>query len=78
MTMAEQKPGMADHGPGAAHEAGHSHGAAHGTAYGAASHPHGTMDTTAQEKTFAAFIRMAMRAAVVIVGVLIFMALANA
>lgn len=43
-----------------------------------AEHKHGSMDTKDQEKTFAGFIRMATWGIVISVGVLIFMALANA
>jgi Ni,Fe-hydrogenase I cytochrome b subunit len=43
-----------------------------------AEHKHGSMDTTAQEKTFAGFIRMVTWGAVISIAILIFMALANA
>ncbi|MFN4128707.1 MAG: aa3-type cytochrome c oxidase subunit IV [Paracoccaceae bacterium] len=43
-----------------------------------AEHKHGSMDTNAQEKTFAGFVRMVTWAAGIIIAVLIFMALANA
>jgi hypothetical protein len=42
-----------------------------------AKHKHGTMDTTAQEKTFAGFIKAAIWVAAVSIGILIFMALVN-
>jgi hypothetical protein len=41
-------------------------------------HKQGSMDIKAQEKTFAGFMRMVTWSSVVIVGILIFMALANA
>lgn len=41
-------------------------------------HKHGSMDIRSHEKTFAGFIRMASWGAAISVGVLIFMALANA
>ena len=40
-------------------------------------HKHGSMNTDVQEKTFAGFIRMVTRGAVICMGILIFMALAN-
>jgi hypothetical protein len=40
-------------------------------------HKHGTMDTRAQEKTFAGFIRMTTWAIGISIVVLIFLALAN-
>lgn len=43
-----------------------------------AEHKHGSMDTRTQEKTFAGFLRIATWAALISIGVLIFMALANA
>ena len=43
-----------------------------------AEHKHGSMDIRVQEKTFAGFIRMSMWVAGVAVGILVFMALANA
>ena len=43
-----------------------------------AEHEHGKMDTTEQEKTFAGFIRLVTWGAVASIGVLIFLALANA
>ena len=43
-----------------------------------AEHKHGSMDIKVQEKTFAGFIRMVTWGAVISIGVLIFMALANA
>ena len=43
-----------------------------------AEHKHGSMDTRAQEKAFAGFIRLSTWGAVISIGVLIFMALANA
>ena len=43
-----------------------------------AEHKHGSMDTKAQEKTFAGFIRMVTWGIVLSIGILIFMALANA
>ena len=43
-----------------------------------AEHKHGEMDISTQEKTFDAFMSMSTKAAIVIVLVLIFMALAGA
>lgn len=43
-----------------------------------AEYKHGSMDTKAQEKTFAGFMRMVSWGGVIIVAILIFMALANA
>lgn len=43
-----------------------------------AEHKHGSMDTTAHEKTFAGFIRMVTWGACISIGILIFMALVNA
>lgn len=43
-----------------------------------AEHKHGSMDTRAQEKTFAGFVKMSMWGAGISIAVLIFMALANA
>lgn len=43
-----------------------------------AEHKHGSMDIKAQEKTFAGFIRMVTWGIVLSIGILIFMALANA
>jgi len=43
-----------------------------------AEHKHGSMDTKTQEKTFAGFLRMVTWGIVISIGVLIFMALANA
>ncbi len=43
-----------------------------------AEHKHGEMDISVQEKTFAGFMSMSAKAAVVIIAVLIFMALVNA
>jgi Ni,Fe-hydrogenase I cytochrome b subunit len=42
-----------------------------------AEHKHGSMDTKEQEKTFDGFIRLVTWGAVITIGVLIFMALAN-
>lgn len=42
-----------------------------------AGHEHGRMDTTTQEKTFDGFIRMVTWGAVISIGVLIFIGLAN-
>lgn len=42
-----------------------------------AEHKHGSMDTRTQEKTFAGFIRLTTWGAVISIGVLIFLALAN-
>lgn len=39
---------------------------------------HGSMDVTTQEKTFHGFIRTAIWGAAIAIGVLIFLALANA
>lgn len=41
-------------------------------------HVHGSMDIRAQEKTFAGFIRLSIWVAVIAIGVLIFLGLANA
>ena len=41
-------------------------------------HEHGSMDTTEQEKTFHGFLKMAMWVGGISIGILIFMALANA
>lgn len=43
-----------------------------------AEHKPGSMDITVQEKTFAGFIRMVTWGAAISIGVLIFLALANA
>lgn len=43
-----------------------------------AEHKHGSMDTRAQEKTFAGFMRLSTWGAVISILILIFMALANA
>jgi len=43
-----------------------------------AEHKQGSMDITAQEKTFAGFIRMVTWGACISIAILIFMALANA
>lgn len=43
-----------------------------------AEHKQGSMDIKAQEKTFAGFIRMVTWGIVISIGILIFMALANA
>jgi Bacterial aa3 type cytochrome c oxidase subunit IV len=43
-----------------------------------AEHKHGSMDIKAQEKTFAGFTRMVTWGIVLTIGILIFMALANA
>lgn len=43
-----------------------------------AEHVHGSMDIRSNEKTFAGFIRLSVRAAVVVVLVLVFLALVNA
>jgi hypothetical protein len=40
-------------------------------------HKHGSMKTDVQEKTFAGFIRMVTWGAMICMGILIFMALAN-
>ncbi len=42
-----------------------------------AEHKHGDMNTDVQEKTFHGFIRMVTWGAIISVGILIFMALAN-
>ena len=42
-----------------------------------ADHKHGSMNTDTQEKTFAGFIRLVTWGAVISIGILIFMALAN-
>ena len=76
--MAEQKPGMTGHGPATA-QAPSDRGTGHGTqATGGPMHSHGTMNTTAHEKTFSAFVRLTKVAVIVIIGLLIFMALVNA
>jgi len=43
-----------------------------------ADHEHGKMDTTEHEKTFEGFIRFATWGAAISIGILIFLALANA
>ena len=43
-----------------------------------AEHEPGSMDIRVQEKTFDGFVRMATWGAIISVGILIFMALANA
>ncbi|WP_054008978.1 aa3-type cytochrome c oxidase subunit IV [Cypionkella psychrotolerans] len=43
-----------------------------------AEHKPGSMDIRVQEKTFDGFVRMATWGAIISVGILIFMALANA
>ncbi|MCU0817081.1 MAG: aa3-type cytochrome c oxidase subunit IV [Cypionkella sp.] len=43
-----------------------------------AEHKHGSMDIRDQEKTFAGFIRLSIWGACISIGVLIFLALANA
>ena len=43
-----------------------------------AEHKQGSMDIRAQEKTFAGFIKLSMWGAGISIGILIFMALANA
>lgn len=43
-----------------------------------AEHKHGSMDIKVQEKTFEGFVRFAMWGAAISIGVLIFLALANA
>ena len=43
-----------------------------------AEHKQGSMDITTQEKTFEGFIRMVTWGACITIGVLIFLALANA
>lgn len=43
-----------------------------------AEHKHGSMDIRAQEKTFAGFVKLSTWGAAIAIGVLIFMALANA
>lgn len=43
-----------------------------------AEHKQGSMDIKAQEKTFSGFIRMVTWGIVISIGILIFMALANA
>ncbi|MGB3277922.1 MAG: aa3-type cytochrome c oxidase subunit IV [Pseudorhodobacter sp.] len=43
-----------------------------------AEHKHGSMDIKVQEKTFEGFLRMVIWGAGISVGILIFMALANA
>ncbi len=43
-----------------------------------AEHKHGTMNAREHEKTFAGFVRFAGWAMAVIIGILIFLALANA
>jgi hypothetical protein len=41
-------------------------------------HKHGSMDTTKHEKTFTGFIKVSIWVAAVSIGILIFLALANA
>lgn len=43
-----------------------------------AEYKHGSMSTKEQEKTFAGFLRMVTWGAAICIGILIFMALANA
>ena len=43
-----------------------------------AEHKQGSMDIRVQEKTFAGFVKLSIWGAVISIGVLIFMALANA
>jgi hypothetical protein len=43
-----------------------------------AEHKHGSMDIRAQEKTFEGFIRFSIWGAAISIGILIFLALANA
>lgn len=43
-----------------------------------AEHKHGSMNTSVQEKTFAGFLRMVTWGACISIGILIFLALANA
>lgn len=43
-----------------------------------AEHEHGSMDITTQQRTFDGFVRFTIRSVFVIIGVLVFMALANA
>jgi len=43
----------------------------------ASKHEHGSMDISAQEKTFAGFLRAAIWVGGVSIGILIFLALAN-
>ncbi|MGC8201559.1 aa3-type cytochrome c oxidase subunit IV [Aliiroseovarius sp. PTFE2010] len=42
-----------------------------------AEHKHGTMDTTAQEKTFEGFLKWAMWVGGISLGVLVFLAIFN-
>ena len=42
-----------------------------------ASHKHGEMDITTQEKTFEGFVKMTVRAVIVILLLLVFLALVN-
>ena len=42
-----------------------------------AEHKHGEMDITAQEKTFDGFVKLTIRAVIVIILTLIFLALVN-
>jgi hypothetical protein len=43
-----------------------------------AEHKHGSMDITAQEKTFAGFMRFVIWGAGISIGILVFLALVNA
>jgi hypothetical protein len=43
-----------------------------------AEHEHGSMDITTQQRTFDGFVKFTIRSVFVIIGVLVFMALANA
>ncbi|KPQ06030.1 MAG: Bacterial aa3 type cytochrome c oxidase subunit IV [Rhodobacteraceae bacterium HLUCCA12] len=43
-----------------------------------AKHEHGSMDTSAQEKTFAGFLRLSAWTAGIVIAILIFLALVNA
>lgn len=42
-----------------------------------AEHEHGSMDISAQEKTFDGFVRWSIRVAAVSIGILIFLAIFN-
>ncbi|OYX43532.1 MAG: cytochrome C oxidase subunit IV [Rhodobacterales bacterium 32-67-9] len=43
-----------------------------------AEHKHGSMDVRVQERTFGSFVRMVTWGAIIAIGVLVFLALANA
>ncbi|HBM61541.1 aa3-type cytochrome c oxidase subunit IV [Salipiger marinus] len=42
-----------------------------------AEHKHGSMDISAQEKTFEGFVKFSMRTVIVVIGILLFLAVFN-